>query len=102
MRADCTPPRPSAPSGGHHWPPAPTPRESITIEPDPFDDGVELVTIAPAPLRHRPARVRTYITAAGVVRVADAPKPRRIVTPPVELPDDAPPPPRIRAFPEEV
>jgi len=75
MYADCSPCVACQPSEApRSWPPAPGQRERWGgIEPDPDSDDPNAVPYYPPP-RHRsakPQRVRTYITAEGVVRIAD-------------------------------
>ena len=73
MYADSTPVVAHAPSCTRRsWPPAPAQREPITIEPDP-DGNNAPVNVVPVPRHRRPLIVRTYITAAGIVRETDAP-----------------------------
>jgi len=83
MYGDSTPVvanRPSCACRG--WPPAPGAREGWGgIEPDPDSDDPNAVPYYPVPCRRnaKPTRVRTYITAQGVVRIADptpAPMPK--------------------------
>lgn len=75
MYADCSACVASQPSEAHRgWPPAPGQRERWGgIEPDPDSDDPNAVPYYPPPRRRsaKPQRVRTYITAAGVVRIAD-------------------------------
>lgn len=79
MYADSTPVVASTPSCTRRsWPPVPTPRESIYVEPA-WDDEPAPVATRPARRYRKPAPVRRYITAGGVVRETEAaPVPARV------------------------
>lgn len=100
MYADSTPVVAHAPSHERRgWPPPPTPRESIVIEPA-WDGDASLANVVSVPRHRRPLVVRTYITADGVVRETEeraAPAPVRVA--PLAPRQDGP---RIVRFAEEV
>ena len=99
MYADSTPVVAAAPSHERRgWPPPPTPRESITIEPDP-DGNNAPVNVVPVPRHRRPLIVRTYITADGVVRETEAATRREPVAP---LSPDRADAPKMRRWSEEL
>lgn len=99
MYADSTPVVASAPSCTRRsWPPAPAPREPITIEPA-WDGDASLANAVPVPRHRRPLRVRTYITTAGVVRETEAaPVPQRVAP----LSPDRADAPKMRRWAEEL
>ena len=99
MYADSTPVVASAPSPAPRgWPPAPAPREPITIEPA-WDGDPSLANAVPVPRRRRPLIVRTYITSAGVVRETEAaPVPVRVAP----LSPDRADAPKMRRWAEEI
>lgn len=99
MYADSTPVVAALPSPAPRgWPPAPAPREPIVIEPA-WDDDSSLGNTIPVPRHRRPLIVRTYITAAGVVRETEAaPVPVRVAP----LSPDRADAPKMRRFQEEV
>ncbi len=100
MYADSTPVVASAPSCTRRsWPPAPALREPIYVEADPSGDPAWPAPV-PAHRTHRPLKVRTYITADGVVRETEEPPARRQVSAaPLAPRQDGP---RIVRFAEEI